>query len=710
MNNAVLSKPLTIPFSKPLIKNNQNGHEDDDDEEEDLDDNNDRVIEESPNGRWSKLSSVISEQKIGDFDSIYLALDTDKGVECAWNEMCFHIDPNDQKFKKNRFDSIDSFYYIFNKLTDVLDYLINLDHVNILRFYDYFLVETDQSVKLVVITEITGSSLKKSLESAQKNKTRVKSTIYKRWLNQIVYSIKYLHSRKISLFEGNIYPEQIFIQNNGGIKLAPPLFFLTGACEMSHKNQIKVIQQQQATSLGSSPLILGENGPGSSLSKFSIIKLLTKDKIIKDFNSIGRLAISIFEAHSGLSTNLSSPHSPKMLNYNELDIFELLKTIDDTNRMKLINSNQNGEDELQTDFVERCLNAERYFDSETGQFKIEYIWCHPLINTIYSLRVLSVFSVLNYFQYKSSIKYKRSIKAATPQPQRHHLRSGSIQKEINKSISLCSLNNTTNNTDTLSMQNDSKDSSTLTVPLANNSYSFNSCNTEFNATFNSYSHILAKRKVSLTFLSDDSDFKLPRDFFSILEDIRSGLYPRLLKEDNEETIQSIEKESYMDFLIKHHMTNCSFNNNNNKQVKNASPSKDAPIKIIQLDDNKIEKRSLIIENCRCSVTKTVNPLKQQVHSNNNSPEVMQQQQQQHQQGEDDDFENLKLSLQLQFSDKFVRYVECSLESLNETKSPLNNLAIELTNELVSFYLINENDFNCIFKLILNTLNENIINK
>lgn len=53
----------------------------------------------------------------------------------------------------------------------------------------------------------------------------------------------------------------------------------------------------------------------------------------------------------------------------------------------------------------------------------------------------------------------------------------------------------------------------------------------------SYSNLMTKfsknrelsRKVSLTFLTNVHDLKIPQDFFSILEDIRSGLYPRLFK-------------------------------------------------------------------------------------------------------------------------------------------------------------------------------------
>lgn len=46
--------------------------DDDDDNEEDTS----KVIEDSPNGRWSKLKSEISSQKLLDFDSANLAIDS----------------------------------------------------------------------------------------------------------------------------------------------------------------------------------------------------------------------------------------------------------------------------------------------------------------------------------------------------------------------------------------------------------------------------------------------------------------------------------------------------------------------------------------------------------------------------------------------------------------------------------------------------------
>ena len=63
------SSPLLSPSSLPPTVYSSN--DDDDDNEEATS----KIIEESPNGRWSKLLSEISSQKLLVFDSANLAID-----------------------------------------------------------------------------------------------------------------------------------------------------------------------------------------------------------------------------------------------------------------------------------------------------------------------------------------------------------------------------------------------------------------------------------------------------------------------------------------------------------------------------------------------------------------------------------------------------------------------------------------------------------
>ncbi len=182
--------------------NRQRQSESNSNEGDDIEDSY-KILEESPCGRWNKSDTEINVQKLLDFDSTHLGIDTEKGVEIAWNEMKFSTN---QKSFNTRFEDIDSMKSIFEKLKSVLDYLIKLDHPNILKFHDYWLDEKTSETKIIVITEYsTAGSLKKDLDKSKISQTPVKPSTSKRWLNQIIYSIKFLHSQQISIFQGLIF-------------------------------------------------------------------------------------------------------------------------------------------------------------------------------------------------------------------------------------------------------------------------------------------------------------------------------------------------------------------------------------------------------------------------------------------------------------------------------------------------------------------------
>lgn len=234
------------------------------------DDNEDvnRVIEESPTGRWNKLDTEIFVQKLIDFDSTHLAIDTEKGYEIAWNEMKY------DKMRSppgggNRFASAHTVRLVYEKLEKILKFLIKLEHSNLLKFYDYWFVDNERHTKLVVITEYsTGGSLRKLLENSKISQSRVRPPTSKRWLCQILYLIKCLHNDRISLFQGHLSSETIFIQSNGVIKLTPTLLSLNGICQMDDNGLI----------------VCSENVPKLELNK---------EVMIKDFNALGMLIMIV---------------------------------------------------------------------------------------------------------------------------------------------------------------------------------------------------------------------------------------------------------------------------------------------------------------------------------------------------------------------------------------------------------------------------------
>lgn len=66
------SPPLLSPSTPTYPTPTPTFYSDDDDNEEDTS----KIIEDSPNGRWSKLKFEISSQKLLDFDSANLAIDS----------------------------------------------------------------------------------------------------------------------------------------------------------------------------------------------------------------------------------------------------------------------------------------------------------------------------------------------------------------------------------------------------------------------------------------------------------------------------------------------------------------------------------------------------------------------------------------------------------------------------------------------------------
>lgn len=431
------------------------------DEEYEENEDMNKTIEESPNGRWSKLGTEIFVQKLIDFDSAHLAIDTEKGYEIAWNEMKFIKSVS--RYAQNRFENIRTLECIYEKLKSVLKVLIKLEHPNLLKFYDYWLVDNEEECKLVVITEYSSAgSLKKLLDSSKMSQTKIKPETYKRWLNQIIHSIKCLHNDRISIFQGHLNSETIFIQNSGVIKLTPTLLSLHDVCEVAN-NLIKCSSNKK---------------PNLDL---------TNEIQIKDLHAIGRLAIEIFNAHVKIQSPTSpSAKSNRFTIQSSFDILShMVQDADDTIEQCCLLRNLNMlDDELQKDFLLKCF--------EPGDdVNIDLIWFHPFINRIYSLKVLSVFSILTYFQDKKSSKRKLSSK-----DERYiHSRQVNINY-LQSNDSTGSVDSTAHN----QQQNFHKSSSNSSLTKSNSLNQFR------------LNNFTERRKVSLTFLTNYKNVQIPQDF------------------------------------------------------------------------------------------------------------------------------------------------------------------------------------------------------
>ena len=142
--------------------------------------------------------------------------------------------------------------------------------------------------------------------------------------------------------------------------MTPTLLRLNGVCDIMNNN---VIRRSASPPTGTAR-------PDKSKPK---IMRLTDEIVKKDLHAIGTLALEIFTAH--IKAKRSATPSVKSVKYCD--------------------------DELENDFVSSCFMVD--------SANIDAIWYHPFINNIYSLKVLSVYSILAYFQEKNNASKAKPI-------------------------------------------------------------------------------------------------------------------------------------------------------------------------------------------------------------------------------------------------------------------------------------------------------------
>ncbi|MGH0157188.1 UNVERIFIED_CONTAM: hypothetical protein FKN15_037304 [Acipenser sinensis] len=229
---SVSAVPGVSPMSPPVTAVAQAPPATEDEEEEESEDESE-ILEESPCGRWQKRREEVNQRNVPGIDSAYLAMDTEEGVEVVWNEVQFSERKN---FKLQE-----------EKVKAVFDNLIQLEHLNIVKFHKYWADVKENRARVIFITEYMSSgSLKQFLKKTKKNhktmnekvcgllvRCRTLSYIIKKtrslvfspekakktfqWLSETDRS--YLHSCDPPIIHGNLTCDTIFIQHNGLIKI-----------------------------------------------------------------------------------------------------------------------------------------------------------------------------------------------------------------------------------------------------------------------------------------------------------------------------------------------------------------------------------------------------------------------------------------------------------------------------------------------------------
>ena len=146
----------------------------------------------SPDGRFLKFEEIGR----GSFKTVYKGLDSRDGVAVAWCELQERLNRNErQRFREE------------------VEMLKGLQHSNIVRFYDYWEVNTPKRKYLVLITELmTSGTLKTYLRRFKKINTKV----LKSWCRQILKGLNFLHSRTPPIIHRDLKCDNIFITGTTG--------------------------------------------------------------------------------------------------------------------------------------------------------------------------------------------------------------------------------------------------------------------------------------------------------------------------------------------------------------------------------------------------------------------------------------------------------------------------------------------------------------
>uniref|UniRef100_A0A667XM62 Nuclear receptor-binding protein n=1 Tax=Myripristis murdjan TaxID=586833 RepID=A0A667XM62_9TELE len=193
-----VSPPVSVVAQPPPTAATEDEEEESEDESE--------ILEESPCGRWQKRREEVNQRNVPGIDNAYLAMDTEEGVEVVWNEVMFSERKN---FKLQE-----------EKVKAVFDNLIQLEHLNIVKFHKYWADVKENRARVIFITEYMSSgSLKQFLKKTKKNHKTMNEKAWKRWCIQILSALSYLHSCEPPIIHGNLTCDTIFIQHNGLIKI-----------------------------------------------------------------------------------------------------------------------------------------------------------------------------------------------------------------------------------------------------------------------------------------------------------------------------------------------------------------------------------------------------------------------------------------------------------------------------------------------------------
>uniref|UniRef100_A0A672Z2L4 non-specific serine/threonine protein kinase n=1 Tax=Sphaeramia orbicularis TaxID=375764 RepID=A0A672Z2L4_9TELE len=148
-----------------------------------------QAVASSPDGRFLKFNIEIGR---GSFKTVYKGLDTETTVEVAWCELQTH---RLTKSERQRFG-------------EEVEMLKNLQHPNIVRFFDSWKSTLKGRKCTILVTELMTSG---TLKTYLRRFRQMKLKLLQRWSFQILKGLQFLHSRSPPILHRDLKCDNVFI-------------------------------------------------------------------------------------------------------------------------------------------------------------------------------------------------------------------------------------------------------------------------------------------------------------------------------------------------------------------------------------------------------------------------------------------------------------------------------------------------------------------
>ncbi|XP_021730659.1 probable serine/threonine-protein kinase WNK4 [Chenopodium quinoa] len=230
------------------------------------------VEETDPTGQYTRYSKLIDED---DLKEVYLGYDETNGREVAW---C-------KKFLK-----LNNLVHLLREARS----LNRFDHENVIKCYHYWVFESETKVEFNMITELYSGNLK---DYTQKHQVKENSPVIKKWCQQILTGLDFLHSQDEPIIHGNLKCKNIFVVGNSGmIKLGDLSVAKTLDSPEYDAVITRMIERSEIYCVGLCALQMVNKDAADSTSRIMDMSLLKK---VQDLGLKSFIQVCVFPADVG---------------------------------------------------------------------------------------------------------------------------------------------------------------------------------------------------------------------------------------------------------------------------------------------------------------------------------------------------------------------------------------------------------------------------